>query len=271
MSAPMLHHRSPEFRELFEAHAGALQRVYQTEQRVLVIAGRARPAMESAVLNLASPGDRVVVASAGNFGERWAEMCDAPRRRDRAPGARVGRAARSGGHRRGGRRVRRRLHHPLRDLDRRRARRPGDRRGGAADGRRGGRRCGLEPWRGRSAPRRVGDRRGRLGIAEGADDPPGLAFVSVSERAWELARRVPTASFYLDWETAAATPRPRATPRSRRRCRCVFGLKAALELIERRASSRPLPTTAGWRGARGPASRRWDSQLFSPDDDRAPW
>ena len=36
--------------------------------------------------------------------------------------------------------------------------------------------------------------------------PPGLAFVSVSERAWQLARRTPTKSFYLDWADGRRRP-----------------------------------------------------------------
>ena len=76
MSAPMIHHRSPDFRELFEHTLAGLSRVYQTDGDVLVMAGSGTAGMESAVLNLSSPGDRVVVASAGNFGERWAEMCE---------------------------------------------------------------------------------------------------------------------------------------------------------------------------------------------------
>ena len=79
MSAPMMHHRSPDFKELFEHTLAGLSRVYQTDGDVLVLAGSGTAGMESAVLNLSAPGDRVVVASAGNFGERWAEDVRAPR------------------------------------------------------------------------------------------------------------------------------------------------------------------------------------------------
>ena len=73
-AAPMQHHRSPDFRALLLETLERLQRVFATENEVLLFTGSGTAAMESAVANLLSTDDRVVVASAGNFGERWVKL-----------------------------------------------------------------------------------------------------------------------------------------------------------------------------------------------------
>jgi serine---pyruvate transaminase len=74
---PILYHRSDEFTSLWAETLAALCRVFQTEGEVLVHAGSGSVAMASAVVNLARPGERVLVASCGSFGERWAEIAAA--------------------------------------------------------------------------------------------------------------------------------------------------------------------------------------------------
>jgi serine---pyruvate transaminase len=70
----IVHHRSPEYSELFLRVLDGLRYVFQTENDILVFSASGTGAMESAVTNLASPGDRVLVASNGNFGRRWQEL-----------------------------------------------------------------------------------------------------------------------------------------------------------------------------------------------------
>ena len=77
MARPLIHHRSPDFKRLFAETLAGLKRVFMTGNDVLVIPGSGTYAMESAVANMVSPGDRVLVASAGNFGERWQKLVDA--------------------------------------------------------------------------------------------------------------------------------------------------------------------------------------------------
>ena len=74
MAAPVVHHRSPEFTPVFERTLARLREVYRTDGDVLMFTASGTGAMESAVANLVSPGDRVVVASAGSFGERWTAL-----------------------------------------------------------------------------------------------------------------------------------------------------------------------------------------------------
>ena len=74
---PIIHHRGSDFRALFSECLGRLQRVFRTSQDVLVFTSSGTGAMESAVANVCSPGDRVVVVSAGYFGERFGAIADA--------------------------------------------------------------------------------------------------------------------------------------------------------------------------------------------------
>jgi aspartate aminotransferase-like enzyme len=74
MAAPVVHHRSPEFTPVFERTLSRLREVYRTDGDVLMFTSSGTGAMESAVANLVSPGDRVVVMSAGSFGERWTAL-----------------------------------------------------------------------------------------------------------------------------------------------------------------------------------------------------
>ena len=77
MAEPIIYHRAPAFVEVYARVLERLKMVFQTRNEVLVFAASGTGAMESAVANLIAPGDVAVVASAGKFGQRWAELCDA--------------------------------------------------------------------------------------------------------------------------------------------------------------------------------------------------
>ncbi|HEY7706229.1 MAG TPA: alanine--glyoxylate aminotransferase family protein [Gaiellaceae bacterium] len=74
MSRPIIHHRSSDFREILSRCLESLAAVYRTEGDVLLYTSSGTGGMESAISNLTRPGDRVVVVSAGHFGERWEAM-----------------------------------------------------------------------------------------------------------------------------------------------------------------------------------------------------
>src|SRR3954470_18976660 len=76
-AAPIVHHRGPDFRVLYERCLGRLREVFRTESEVLMFAATGTGGFESAVAHLTSPGDRALVVSAGSFGERWAAMARA--------------------------------------------------------------------------------------------------------------------------------------------------------------------------------------------------
>jgi len=77
ISQPIIHHRGADFRALYERCLQRLREVFRTESEVLMFAASGTGAMESAVANLCAPGERVLVVSAGYFGERWAAIARA--------------------------------------------------------------------------------------------------------------------------------------------------------------------------------------------------
>src|SRR5919109_2606542 len=77
LGEPVLHHRARDYREIYERCLARLHDVYRTQNDVLMFTTSGTGAFESAVANLTSPGERQVVLSAGNFGERWAGMVQA--------------------------------------------------------------------------------------------------------------------------------------------------------------------------------------------------
>jgi aspartate aminotransferase-like enzyme len=77
LAKPVIHHRERDYREIYEQCLVRLQEVYRTQNDVLMYTTSGTGAFESAVANLTSPGERQLVISAGNFGERWAAMVKA--------------------------------------------------------------------------------------------------------------------------------------------------------------------------------------------------
>src|SRR2546429_3072797 len=77
MGAPVVHHRSPDFRPIYERCLTRLRDVCRTESDVLLFTASGTGAFESAVVNLVSPGEPHLVVSAGSFGERWIAMTKA--------------------------------------------------------------------------------------------------------------------------------------------------------------------------------------------------
>jgi aspartate aminotransferase-like enzyme len=77
MAAADIHHRTPEFRALFLKVLAQLKVFVGTQNDVLLLSSSGTGAMEASVSNLTSPGDRVLVLSAGKFGERWVGLAKA--------------------------------------------------------------------------------------------------------------------------------------------------------------------------------------------------
>ena len=74
MAGADIHHRTEDFRRLYKQTLADLRYFMGTSNDVMVFTSSGTGAMESAVSNLFSPGDKVAVAAAGKFGERWAEI-----------------------------------------------------------------------------------------------------------------------------------------------------------------------------------------------------
>ena len=77
MAEPVLYHRAPAGVELYTRVLQRLPAVFRTDNDVQLFSSSGSGAMESAVANLVRPGDRVLACAAGKFGERWIELGEA--------------------------------------------------------------------------------------------------------------------------------------------------------------------------------------------------
>lgn len=73
---PILHHRTSEFEQIFKEVSEGLKYIFQTKNDVYILTSSGTGAMESAVANLLNRDDEAIVASCGNFGDRWAKICN---------------------------------------------------------------------------------------------------------------------------------------------------------------------------------------------------
>ena len=75
MARPIIHHRAPEFAPIFGEVREDLKWLFQTRNDVLILASSGTGGMEGAVANFLSPGDKALVINGGKFGERWGKLC----------------------------------------------------------------------------------------------------------------------------------------------------------------------------------------------------
>src|SRR5947209_20378284 len=77
MAQPIVHHRSPEFEQVFARVREGLQWLFQTREDVVQFASSGTGAMEASFVNFLRKGDTVIVVDGGKFGERWAKFAKA--------------------------------------------------------------------------------------------------------------------------------------------------------------------------------------------------
>ncbi|MDQ4019725.1 MAG: alanine--glyoxylate aminotransferase family protein [Actinomycetota bacterium] len=272
LALPIIHHRTGEFRALLARVLERLSAVYRTRNEIALFTSSGTGAMDAAVANLCSPGDRVVV-SAGAFGERWASLvaaygCDPVYVRyewGETPSADdVASALEDAG---GARAVF--LTHSETST------------GVVAD---------VEEIAARVAPSgalTVVDAISSLGAvpletdAWGLDvvvagsqkalmTPPGLGMSSVSDRALAAARGSTTRRFYFDWERTLAAQReePPVNPFTPA-IPLVRGLDAALELLLAEGLERAFDRHVRLGRACRAGVKAMGLELFSPDEDRS--
>ena len=74
IAEPVIGHRSGAMQDVLSDLRGQLRQVFQTDNEVVVLTSSGTGGMEAAVANLLSPGDRALVATVGVFGNRWADL-----------------------------------------------------------------------------------------------------------------------------------------------------------------------------------------------------
>jgi aspartate aminotransferase-like enzyme len=270
MGEPVIHHRSPDFRAVLAEVRPRLREVFSTENEVLLYTSSGTGAFESAVVNLLSPGEPVLAVSAGNFGERWQKLaaaygCDVHELRYEwgetpRPEDLERRLAESGA------RVVFLVHSETST----------------------GVVCDLESLVGvcnDAGVLSVVDAISSLGAvpletdAWGVDvvvtgsqkalmTPPGLAFVAVSERAWEKTETARLPRFYWDWQRARAAFDKGSTPFTP-----ATSIVVALNEALRQLLAAGLEQAFARHRALGRACRAGTKamglELYSPDEDRS--
>jgi aspartate aminotransferase-like enzyme len=266
MARPLIHHRSPDFKVLLEQTLAQLKRAFVTEQEVLLFAGSGTSAMESAVANLLTPGDDVLVASAGNFGDRWTKIARAygivPRIHAQPWGETLDPAAvaaqaqgavavyithseTSTG-----------VVHDVRAIAE--ALRPV----GAllvvdAVSSLGGVELAMDEW-------------GIDVVVSGSQKalmtPPGLGFAAASQRAWAISEQAALPRFTLDWRVTRDSQAKAQTPFTPP-ITLVAGLSTALGMIEAEGSENVWARNRLLGRAAREGAKALGLELFSPDDD----
>ncbi len=77
LSLPMIHHRTPEFDAILKSVLQNLKFLFQTTEPVFMVTSTGSGGMESLLINVLSPKDKVLAIVSGKFGQRWADMAEA--------------------------------------------------------------------------------------------------------------------------------------------------------------------------------------------------
>jgi aspartate aminotransferase-like enzyme len=271
MTAPMIHHRGADFRALFKRCLERLHEVFRTEQDVLVFTSSGTGAMESAISNLGARGQRVVVVSAGYFGERWSAIAaaygceveqiryawgevpaadDLASRLDELGGESVVLLTQS--------ETSTGVVADIQTL--------------ASVCRERGSVTVVDAISSLGAVPLEVDEWGIDVAAAGSQKalmtPPGLALVSISQAAWRRREQGDLPRFYFDWEkTRKAQERPQAafTPA----VSLVAGLDVALGLLLEKGLDAAFEHHARLGRACREGAKAMGLELFSPDEDRS--
>jgi len=75
-AAPMVNHRGAGFKTMFKEMSEDIKKVFKTQNEVITLTSSGSGGLEAAVVNFVSPGEKVLVGSIGNFGERFKKICE---------------------------------------------------------------------------------------------------------------------------------------------------------------------------------------------------
>jgi aspartate aminotransferase-like enzyme len=234
MSRPMIDHRGPEFAAILAEITAGAKRVFKTTNDLLLLTSSGTGGLESAIANLVSPGDEVVAALCGNFGERFAALAaaygadvvrlefewgqpvdanDLAAVLERHPNAKVVLLTHN--------ETSTGLTNPLEAL--------------ARVAHKAGRIVVVDGVSSISSIAIDTDAWGIdvavTGSQKGWMAPPGLALVSVSERAWAQQAKARSPRFYFDWKEAKVWADKGMTPFTPA-VGVIFALQEGLHMIE---------------------------------------
>ena len=234
MSRPMIDHRGPEFAAILAEITAGAKRVFKTSNDLLILTSSGTGGLESAIANLVSPGDEMIAALCGNFGERFAALAaaygadvvrlefewgqpvdpnDLAAVLERHPNAKVVLVTHN--------ETSTGLTNPLEAL--------------ARVAHQAGRIVVVDGVSSISSIAIDTDAWGIdvavTGSQKGWMAPPGLSLVSVSERAWAQQAKARSPRFYFDWKEAKVWAEKGMTPFTPA-IGVVFALQEGLHMIE---------------------------------------
>ncbi len=212
---PIIHHRTSAFGKIFEEVSDGLKYVFQTKNDVLIFASSGTGAMEGSIVNLLSPGDKIIVSDTGKFGERWWKIAKAYgieyvliKEKDGYP-ADIEKIKKSLKDNSGVKAVYTTLTETstgvVNDIKAIGEVVANSKAVLIVDGI-----SGLGAQEMRSDDWKIDIV--VTGSQKGLMIPPGLAFASVSEKAWKLAEIAKLPKFYFDWKTARKSIADKETP-----------------------------------------------------------
>jgi len=270
LAEPVIHHRSPDFKAVFNELQGRLRQVFRTGNEVLVFTASGTGAFESAFVNLLSPGEKVLVVSHGEFGSRWQKL-------GAAFGCEVVPLTYEWGQT------------PLAEDVSRLLAESGagvavlvhsetstgvvsDLRSLAAACNEAGAISVIDAISSLGAVPLETDAWGIDVVVTGSQKalmtPPGLAFASVSARAWAKAEQATLPRFYWDWARAHGAQEKGSTPFTPATS-TVVALNAALELIIAEGLEHVFARHVALGRACRAGAKAMGLDLYSPDDDSA--
>jgi serine---pyruvate transaminase len=267
---PVIHHRGPDFRELMKRCLARLREVSKTANDVLLFTASGSGAFESAIVNLLSPGERVLAVTAGEFGDRWIAMA-------KAYGADVHELRYAWGET------------PQPDDLRSRLDESGaevaflvhsetstgvvaDVQALAAAAREAGALCVVDAVSSLGAVPLETDAWGLDVVVAGSQKalmtPPGLSLTTVSPAAWERSARSTSPRFYFDWARMQAQLEAGSTPFTPA-VSLVASLDTALGMILEEGLEAAFARHAALGRACREGVKAMGLELFSPDEERS--
>jgi len=270
LAEPVIHHRSPDFKSVFEQADERLRRVFGTTNDVLLFTASGTGAYESAFVNLLSAGEKALVVSHGEFGSRWQKLGAAlgvdvvpltyewgqtPAAADIArelseSGAKVAFIVHS--------ETSTGVVSDIQPL--------------VAACNEAGAISVVDAISSLGAVPLETDAWGIDVVVTGSQKalmtPPGLAFASISQRAWAKSAEATLPRFYWDWAKARTAQEKGSTPFTPATS-TVVALNAALELILDEGLDRVFARHVALGRACWAGAKAMGLELYSPDDDSA--
>jgi aspartate aminotransferase-like enzyme len=267
MSETMIHHRTPQFNKVFEEARQGLKRVFGTKNDVLMLASSGTGAMEAAIANLFSPGDKVLVVNGGKFGERWLNISNAYGLNPVDLKVEWGKAVR------------------VEDIEKQLKASP-DIQGVLVQASETSTTV-LHPVKEiakltKNGPLFIVDGVTAVGVVSVPVDewgidvlvtgsqkalmlPPGLGFIALSDRAWQKTKNAKLPRFYFDLNLERKNQQKGSgafTPA----VSLIFGVRASLAMMEREGLDRVYARHARMSGATRAAAVALGLKLLAPDD-----